>query len=197
MADCKACGGRADRELNLKEVLTLHVRDLGGEKRVQALGHDVQMALCHGCLDRYIETITKPVAQIKKAVLLFGGIVLAGLLIVLVLPAVIGVDMRLAGFGAIGLGVFGFVKRYQAIEQRKAEALKAGTQKNRETYLMEYVHTLLPKKEGENDLSYVPMNEATAAMNIGTLAATHALLPEIARQLLEQLHGKQEGEETK
>ena len=47
MAECKGCAGKADIVLPLQEVLTLRVRGMDGEKRVQALGQEMEAGLCH------------------------------------------------------------------------------------------------------------------------------------------------------
>lgn len=191
MAECKGCGGKADIVLPLKEILTLHVRGMDGDKRVQALGQDLEAGLCHSCLDGYINKVAEPRLEIRKAALLFGGIVLAGIAMMALPAAALGADLRFPGAGAALIGVLGFWRRYQALHKRSMAARSAGIDENRETYQLEYLHTLLPRKEGENDLSYVPLNAKTAAMNIGTLAAAYGLLPGIAQQLSLQLRPRE------
>ena len=183
MAECKGCAGKADIVLPLQEVLTLRVRGLDGEKRVQALGKEMEAGLCHACLDQYIGKLAEPKEEIRKAALMYGGIALAGLAMLFIPASAMGFNFRLPGAGALAISALGFIRRYQAIQVRKAAVVSASTEENRKAYTIEYLHTLLPKKEGENDLSYVPLTDREAAMNIGTLAAAYGLLPGIAQQL--------------
>ena len=183
MAECKGCAGKADIVLPLQEVLTLLVRGLDGEKRVQALGQEMDAGLCHACLDQYIGRLAEPKEEIRKAAMMFGGIALAGLAMFFIPASSLGFDFRFPGAGAFAIGALGFIRRYQAIQERKKAIVCAGTEENREAYTLECLHKLLPKKEGENDLSYVPLRDREAAMNIGTLAAAYGLLPGIAQQL--------------
>ena len=183
MAECKGCAGKADIVLPLQEVLTLRVRGMDGEKRVQALGQEMEAGLCHACLDQYIGRLAEPKEEIRKAAMMFGGIGLAGLAMFFIPASSLGFDFRFPGAGAFAIGALGFIRRYQAIQERKKAIVCAGTEENREAYTLECFHKLLPKKEGENDLSYVPLRDREAAMNIGTLAAAYGLLPGIAQQL--------------
>ena len=183
MAECKGCAGKADIVLPLQEVLTLRVRGMDGEKRVQALGQEMEAGLCHACLDQYIGRLAEPKEEIRKATLMYGGIALAGLAMFFIPASAMGFDLRFPGAGAFVIGALGFIRRYQAIQERKKAIVSADAEENRNVYMLEYLHTLLPKKEGENDLSYVPLRDREAAMNIGTLAAAYGLLPGIAQQL--------------
>ena len=180
MAECKGCAGKADIVLPLQEVLTLRVRGLDGEKRVQALGQEMEAGLCHACLDQYIGRLAEPKEEIRKAAMMFGGSGLAGLAMFFIPASSLGFDFRFPGAGAFAIGALGFIRRYQAIQERKKAIVCAGTEENREAYTLECFHKLLHKKEGENDLSYVPLRDREAAMNIGTLAAAYGLLPGIA-----------------
>ena len=56
-----------------------------------------------------------------------------------------------------------------------------------------YGQTLLqtaPKKEGENDLTYIPATEKVLAMKNDDLMIEYKLLPAIAVQAWERLHEK-------
>ena len=53
-----------------------------------------------------------------------------------------------------------------------------------------------PKKEGQNDLTYIPVNEKTLARKNGDLMILYRLLPEIAVEAWKRIHGEKE-EETK
>lgn len=186
---CAVCGGRAERALPLREVLTLPIREMGGERRVQALGERLEAAVCDECLRRYMEEIRCPRAAIWRAAALFGGITALGALMVFgLLP--LGMDLRLPGAAALIMGPLGLAQRLLQIRARRAEALAAqGDGEGR--YAHELLSRALPSKEGENDLSYVPLWGPAAGMDAQQLARRYRLLPQIARQLTEQRQADQ------
>ena len=51
-----------------------------------------------------------------------------------------------------------------------------------------------PKKENENDLSYIPVNEKTLARKNGDLMILYHLLPEIAVEAWNKLHKEENNE---
>ncbi len=196
MATCRGCGRDAQIVIRLQEVLTLRIRALDGERRVQALGAVLDEGLCHGCLDAYIGRLAKPGEQIGKAVLLFGGIALSGLALLIVPPLLMNLDLSLPGAAAVLMGAAGLYVRLREIRGRRETVKGTDAEENRGRYAFEYLAGLLPKKEGENDLSYVPLDGRTAALNPGALAAAYGLLPQIAQQLAEKLRGGEEEKQT-
>lgn len=48
----------------------------------------------------------------------------------------------------------------------------------------------VPKKNGDNDVTYIPVTEATLRLKNGDLMITYDLLPAIAKQAWEILHGE-------
>ena len=54
--------------------------------------------------------------------------------------------------------------------------------------------TEAPKKENENDLSYIPVNEKTLARKNGDLMILYHLLPEIAVEAWNKLHKEENNE---
>ena len=60
MAACLKCGGEGDYSFRVLEVHTLHVRDLDGEKRVQALGDFREYAVCCVCAQARLDRALRP-----------------------------------------------------------------------------------------------------------------------------------------
>ena len=85
METCLKCGGEAESRFRVLEVRTLPVRDLTGEKRVQALGSFQTFAICETCaVSQMAKAINVPRAILEKgrwflAVLAAGVILTAGL----------------------------------------------------------------------------------------------------------------------
>ena len=50
----------------------------------------------------------------------------------------------------------------------------------------------LPKKDGDNDLTYIPITEKTLAMKNGDLMIMYDLLPEIAKEAWNILHDRKQ-----
>jgi hypothetical protein len=55
--------------------------------------------------------------------------------------------------------------------------------------LPDFIRHQLPDKAGENDLSYIPIDEELASLSTAALMARYGLLKEIAGQLKSKLAG--------
>ena len=81
MSDCMKCGAAARYHFRALEVHTLHIRDLSGEKRVQALGEVVRFSVCEGCarerLQENLKGVSAKALASFTAILIFGIVILA------------------------------------------------------------------------------------------------------------------------
>lgn len=55
---------------------------------------------------------------------------------------------------------------------------------------LELLLSSAPKKAGDSDLTYIPVNEKTLTMKNGDLMIVHRLLPEIAIRACNMMHEK-------
>lgn len=195
---CIRCGGQAAYPIRALEVRTLHVRSMGGERRVQALGDEKESAVCEACARAQLALSLDPVKAVKPQLFTFGAVAAAGIAIEAVTFLFlnrhrIGILLGLAALVCGGLGI------YEALRKAKEKAASLRTLPDAEAaeeaawdvYLAE-----APKKEGQNDLTYVPINDKTLARKNGDLMILYRLLPEIAVEAWKKIHGEKE-EETK
>ena len=187
---CIRCGGPAAYPLQALEVRTLHVRSIGGERRVQALGDEKESAVCEACARAQLDLTLDPVKAAKPQLITFGAVFAAGIIIEAVTFLFlkghqIGILLGLAALVCGALGIYDALRK----AKEKAASLRALPEKDAlaeaawDVYLAE-----APKKENENDLSYIPVNEKTLARKNGDLMILYHLLPEIAVEAWKRLH---------
>ena len=186
---CAKCGQAADISLDLQEILTLHIRGLGSQQRVQALGRIIRPGICSDCLDSYIRGILQPGRALLRDGMLYGGLAAAGVLMyVLRTPAGIGLSLKLPGAALVILGAAGFYRAVKDRLSRRDQAQTSSGEDNRARFVMEFMGTFLPRKAGDNDVTYVRLTPGLENERLGDLAVRHRLLPEIAGQLRSRAH---------
>ena len=189
MDTCLKCGGEAGYRFRVLEVRTLPVRDLTGETRVQALGDFQTFAICETCADSQVaKAIDVPRAILEKGKWFFT-VLAAGFILTAILWSG-APELRLLGPAAVlcgALGAGGAV--FQSLATRR-EYLALSPEQQRERAVWEALLQAAPKKEGDNDLTYIPVTEKVLAMKNGDLMIEYDLLPAIAVQAWERLHEK-------
>lgn len=195
MASCLKCGKSGDYPFRVLEVLTLHVRDLNGEKRVQALGDFLEFSVCTGCAREQLEQSLRPGKALGRRLLPFLAVLAFGLAVTAVcwtgefalrLLGAAGIFCGIAGSASVLLAAGREKKSYAALPPEEALRRAAWA------CLLEAA----PKKSGENDLTYIPVNPETLAMKNGDLAIVYDLLPAVAKQAWNWLHGVEDPEKT-
>ena len=198
MADkCIRCGSSAEYPVRALEVRTLHVRSLGGERRVQALGDEKQAAVCSRCAQEQLDLSLDPARAVKKQMISFAAVGIAGLVIEAIAFLFIQESRQvfiLLGLAALiccGLGIYDTLRKAKekAAFLRALPEAEALNEAAWDVYIAE-----APKKESENDLTYIPINEKTLRRKNGDLMILYRLLPEIAVEAWKKLH---EGDEEK
>lgn len=195
MSNCIHCGtGAADYPFRVLEVQTLHIREMGGERRVQALGRFQDYAICRGCAQAHLETILAPGKRLMRRMLPFAAILAAGITVLALgwgqLPLVV---MGVAGIlcGVVGIGS---QARNGAAMRREYAALSPEEALSRAAW--DLLLATAPNKDGENDLTYIPVDERTMAMKNGDLMIVYDLLPAVAKKAWDILHGVEETAEN-
>ena len=172
-------------------VLTLHVRSMKRVNRIQGLGEKVELCICDACAKEKVAELSDYKQRMKKALLPFAGFIAAGGLMFF-LPFKV---TNFPGMFLAGIGVLDLFTTYTETK-KTVENLQTFDQ---DTLLHIGAYRLaeeeLPKKYGDNDLTYVPLDEATYKMEAKHLAIAFKLLPEIALQLHEMLHPNEEAAE--
>lgn len=193
MPACLKCGGSGDFPFRVLEVHTLHVRDLDGEKRVQALGEFREFAVCAACAQAYLDRTQRPGRALGKKLAPFLAVLAFGLAVTAVCWTG-ETALRLLGAAGIFCGAAGSVSVLRRAGQEKKDfaVLPAGEALGRAAWacLLETA----PKKAGDNDLTYIPVNPETLALKNGDLGIVYDLLPAVAKQAWNRLHGVEEPE---
>ena len=122
---CIRCGGPAEYPVRALEVRTLHVRSIGGERRVQALGDEKENAVCEACAKAQLDLSLDPVKAAKPQLMTFGAVSAAGIIIEAVTFLFlkghqIGILLGLAALACGGLGI------YDALHKAKEKAASSG-----------------------------------------------------------------------
>ena len=185
--NCLKCGKNADFDFRSLEVQTLHVRDLKGESRVQALGLFREDGVCRACAERRLSEIEHPLSVLLKRLLPFVLVAVFGVLVIIFLRSV-GRAVLMMGLAGILCGAIGIVsvchdalrlkKEYAALNRDDALARAAWS----------LTVSLLPKKDGDNDMTYIPLDDRTMKMKNGDLMIEYDLLPAIAKKAWEMIH---------
>ena len=170
---------------------SLHVRSIGGERRVQALGDEKESAVCANCARDRLNLSLNPVKAAKPQLLSFGAVFAAGLAVIAATCLFVRESRQvfiLLGIAALVCGILGI---YDALRRAKEKAsLLAGLPESEamEEAAWDVFTTEAPKKEDINDLTYIPVNEKTRSRKNGDLMILYNLLPEIAVEAWKRLH---------
>ena len=187
---CLECKNASPDVLSFKvlEVHTLHIRDFSGERIIQALGGFQDYEICTACASKEVQTVLLPTKRIITKCLPFFMLVILGMILSLTLTFR-DVITALKALGPIALaagvsGIFGKVNeilngRRKLITMNPEEALKYSA------YQLGIKNA--PKKYGDNDLTYIPVNEETLNLSAEELSSKFNLLRSIAAQAYAKL----------
>ena len=146
--------------------------------------------MCERCARESLELSLHPLRAAKKQLLIFGGVFAAGLLIIAASLLTLQEQKLsvLIGAAALVCGVLGTAEAVKnAKEKEKAlRALPEGEALAEAAWDVFVAEA--PKKEAENDLTYIPVNEKTLKRKNGDLMILYRLLPDIAVQAWNRLH---------
>lgn len=186
--NCIHCGRKtADFEFKVLQVQTLHVRDLGGEKRVQALGDFEEYSVCAVCAKEKYDAAMDIRNTMLCSVLPFALLAAAGL-VVMVIFLKEG-PLRLLGLGMLVCGILGTFSNWKAAGKKKQELTAMSETDALRTCAWECLLEKATKKNDINDITYIPVDETTLSRKNGDLMILYKLLPEIAVQAYNRIHG--------
>ena len=190
--NCIKCGREtAGYHFKVLQVQTLHVRDLNKAKRVQALGGFEEYDVCAACAEEKYNKYMDNRAAIRKTIVLYGAMVLAGLVLTIFFWNAMAA-FRMTG---LGLTIGGSLCLYYGIHNAGAKKREMSAL-SREDALQRCAWECLidgaPKKNDINDITYIPVDEETLARKNGDLMILYDLLPEIAVQAHKRIHGIEE-----
>ena len=171
----------AEYSFRCLEVHTLHVRDFDGERLIQSLGEKRVFSVCAACVSSEMRAVLFPAVRILKGSAGFSVLLLAGLVMSLTLNlnAEMMGAVRMLGPLAVLTGISGIIgKGREILRQRK---ILAGLSENDALRFSawECVLNNAPKKYNDNDLTYIPIDDALS-LTPEELSAKYELLPPIA-----------------
>lgn len=191
---CIKCGKEThDYPFRVLQVQTLHVRDLGGEKRVQALGGFEDYCVCAACAEETYRSKTASNAALGKAVLPYALLLVGGILLLAFSLKGNGA-FRLLGFGMVICGALGLYSILRSGLAQKRELLAMGRDNAIRRCAWDCLTAHAPKKNDINDITYIPVDEDTLSRKNGDLMILYHLLPEIAVEAYKRIHEETEGE---
>ena len=170
------------------EVHTLHVRDFDGEKLIQALGEKKRFEVCTACAQSELRAVLFPAGRIALKCVGFGVLFLAGIALTLalsfrdIMPA-----LRVIGPLAVFVGISGTVSVIRKVFSEREELSGKPEADARRMSAWRCVLASAPKKHGDNDITYIPIDEA-GSLTPEALAAKYDLLSPIARKAYESIH---------
>ncbi len=190
MKSCISCGQEGRLPVRALTVRTLHVRDLKGERRVQALGRFVDSCACPVCAERQIGLETNLWKARKSQFLGFGVTGLLGIGLILANLLVFSGQLvyTLLGVAAVLCGLLGIIQAMRDGRERKEELLGLSPRDLLEEAAFTVFQKHAPRKEGDNDLTYIPVNSRSLQRKNGDLMILYQLLPEIAMEAHRRIH---------
>ncbi len=191
MSECGKCGASdAKYSFRMLEVQTLHVRDFTRDNRVQALGLFHDGCVCKWCAVDELDKIIHPRNTLIKKLLPFVGVLIFGIL-VLIFTWGIARAFTVLGIAGILCGILGIGSIINTINKKRKEYAFMEYDEAERRAAWECMLSVLPKKIGDNDMTYIPIDEKTLKMKNGDLMILYDLLPDIAKKAWNMIHGKE------
>ena len=195
MSACLSChrdAGGQGFSFHVLPVRTLHIRDLGGERRVQTLDPFEDHVICEDCARKMLARSRSPLQTARPMLKRFGSIFLIGAGILAADLLLLQGDrvFLLLGLCALGCGVLGCGS---ALKDSRERSRTLGRMKEEDALAEAAWEAFLeaaPKKSGDEDITWIPVNERTLARKNGDLMILYDLLPEIAVEAWKRIHGE-------
>lgn len=185
---CIKCGREHnDYHFRVLQVQTLHVRDFGKNSRIQALGDFEEYDVCAQCAQEKHRANTDTTSAVRKMLLIFGLLTIAGAILAVAFWNGEGV-FRLLGLGMAVSGILCLIGNLRSIHAKKAELANLPMDKALYCCAWECMTDRAPKKHDVNDITYIPVDEETLARKNGDLMILYDLVPEIAIEAHKRIH---------
>ena len=179
-----------DYPFHVLQVLTLHIRDLKGDKRVQALGDFEDFCVCGDCAKAHLEQTLHNEKALRKALLPFAAALVVGVILAVLTWNGEGA-LRLLGLAMVVCGILGLIGTWQRMTKKRRTFAALSPEKALEQAAWDLFLQDAPKKLDINDITYIPVNEDTLSRKNGDLMILYDLLPEIAVQAHKWIHGQE------
>lgn len=187
MKQCLKCKKEATYGFRVLEVQTLHVRDVGGESRVQALGEFQNYSICSTCAESQMEVSMNPRSFVLKNSGKYAAVLVVGIFLLIGLWNTES-PLRILGPAAIICGILGIYAAIQKGAQDRRTYAVLTPEEAMERAAWEILLQEAPKKSEDSDLTYIPIVPRTLAMKNGDLMIGFDLLPEVAVKAFGMIH---------
>ena len=192
MKPCMICSQSEGRILTFRalEVRTLPVRDISGEHKVQALGDFHEFCVCEDCAKKRRDRNMKVFGSISKRLAAFGAVGGAGLILILADVLFLRGDRvyLMLGCFAVICCLLGCFQSFHDSKQRRDSLEKMNEEDGLFDSAWELVTEHAPAKDGDVDLTYIPVSKKTLSYKNGDLMIMYHLLPEIAIEAHKRIH---------
>ena len=171
------------------EVHTLHIRDFTGERLIQSLGNFRDFEISEACVESEARALLYPAKRIFVKSLPFVALIVVGLVLALTLSTMTDIPtIKALGFIAMFVGLSGIISTVRKnLEVRKK--FQAMNRAEREKFsLWQCVLRTAPKKYNDNDLTYIPIDDAAFMLSAKDLADKYNLLPAISQKAFNLIH---------
>lgn len=191
MGLCQKCHAAEVEPRLLLEIQTLHIRDLNGERRVQAVGNFVEANVCRDCAQQYLTGEGRPAGGMGRTVLISVLLMAVG---AAVLSFTKERPFQFFGFAALFCAAALLWSKIGAWRRRVAEDTNRTDEERLERAAWSLLVSCLPKKAEDSDLTYIPVTADLPGSSVEELVKVYDLLPAIARKVktvaAERLQGK-------
>ena len=180
--NCIVCNSsQAEYRFSVLEVHTLHVRDFDGEKLIQSLGEERVFSVCAACVSEEMRAVRFPAGRILRRCVGFALLLLAGIVLTLILSLrEVMFALRALGPMAMFAGAAGIVERVrETLRLRKTLAGMSESEVLRFS-AWQCVLKSAPQKYNDNDITYIPAEEASS-LSPEELAVKYNLLLPVAK----------------
>ena len=189
MNTCISCGKEGTYSFHALTIRTLPVRDLSGEKKVQAIGDFQDFCVCRSCAEAMLSRKKDVRHNMSKKFLGFGLTTAAGILWTAAAALFLNAEWIYlsVGLAAIACGLIGLVSAWK---EGKGEQEKIGNMGQEEALQYAAWQTVLekaPSKNQDENLTYIPVTEETKRRKNGDLMILYDLLPAIAAKAWEMI----------
>ena len=187
---CLKCRAEGEYTFDVLEIQTLHVREMGGERKIQSLGLRQTYSICRNCAAEHLKKVMDVRSMALPVILKFGLFFIAGLILT-GLTWNQDLPLRIPGFAAILTGAAGMVEGCRRLMNKANEYKPLSEEERIHLAAWDLLLETAPRKTEEgSDLTYIPIDEKTLKYKNGDLMILYDLLPDIAVRAHKLIHGQ-------
>ncbi|MBQ7197556.1 MAG: hypothetical protein IJS40_09135 [Synergistaceae bacterium] len=171
------------------EVHTLHIRDFNGERIIQALGEFKNFEIETACAKSELQAILYPFKRILRKIFPYFILLVVGIIFSLTLAKKFDdiIVVKALGIIAAFCGVSGIFSETKKILTQRKNFLSMSPDEALKNSAWQCALKIAPKKFGDNDLTYIPVNDEVKNLSAEAIAEKYNLLEAISKKAFELL----------